>query len=98
MKLERIYQSRGPTRKATLLKQLALQRMEESDDIREHTRKFFDPVDKRDEIDVDISPDLLAIMLLYSLPPSFENFRCAIESRDKLPAGRTIHASHKTPY
>lgn len=24
-------------------------------------------------------------MLLYSLPPSFENFRCAIESRDELP-------------
>lgn len=25
-------------------------------------------------------------MLLYSLPPSFENFRCAIESHDKLPS------------
>lgn len=25
-------------------------------------------------------------MFLYSLPPSFENFRCAIESRDDLPS------------
>lgn len=37
-------------------------------------------------MDVVINSDLLAIMLLYSLPSSFENFRCAIESRDELPA------------
>ena len=50
LKLEGIYQSRGPAWKATLLKQL-----------------------------------ILAILLLYSLPNSFENFRCAIESHDTLP-------------
>lgn len=60
--------------------------MEESDDIHEYTRKFFDAVDKLGEMDVDINSDLLAIMLLYSLPSSFENFRCAIESRDELPS------------
>jgi len=58
--------------------------MEESDDVREHLRVFFDTVDKL-KMDVDINRDLLSIMLLYSLPPSFENFRCAIESRDELP-------------
>jgi len=36
-------------------------------------------------MDVVINSDLLAIMLLYSLPSRFENFRCAIESRDELP-------------
>lgn len=28
--------------------------------------------------------DMLSIMLLYSLPSRYENFRCAIESRDEL--------------
>ena len=34
---------------------------------------------------VDINEDLLTIMLLYSLTLTFENFRCAIESRNDLP-------------
>lgn len=33
----------------------------------------------------ETNPDLITIMLCYSLPESFENFRCAIESRNKLP-------------
>jgi len=37
------------------------------------------------EMDVVINPDQLTIMMLYSLLPSFENFRIAIESRDELP-------------
>lgn len=32
-KLQEIYQSKGPARKATLLKRLTLQRMEENDDV-----------------------------------------------------------------
>lgn len=85
LKLESIYQSKEPSRKATLLKQLTLQRMEESGDVREHINRFFDAVDKLCEMAVEINPHLLAIMLLYSLPASFENFRCAIESRNELP-------------
>ena len=42
LKLESIYQSKGPARKATLLKQLTLQRMENSGDVRDHVRRFFD--------------------------------------------------------
>jgi len=85
LKLQSIYQSSGPARKATLLKRLTLHRMDESGDVRDHLRMFFDVIDKLAEMDVDINHDLLTIMLLYSLPPSFENFRCAIESRDELP-------------
>lgn len=36
-------------------------------------------------MEVDINKELLAIMLLYSLPESYDNFRCAIECRDTLP-------------
>ncbi|CAK9818809.1 Retrovirus-related Pol polyprotein from transposon TNT 1-94 [Anthophora quadrimaculata] len=89
-KLEQIYQSRGPARKATLLKKLILQRMNEGEDVREHLRRFFDAVDKLHEMDIDINADLMAILLLYSLPQSFENFRCAIESRDELPPPDTL--------
>jgi predicted flap endonuclease-1-like 5' DNA nuclease len=67
LKLEGIYQSKGPARKATLLKQLTLQRMEESGDVREQIDMFFDAVDKLQEMEVEINRDLLAIMLLYSL-------------------------------
>jgi hypothetical protein len=88
-KLKGIYQSRGPARKATLLK-LILQRMRDDEDVREHLRKFFDDVDKLIDMNVDINADLLAILLLYSLPFSFENFRCAIESRDNLPTPETL--------
>lgn len=84
-KLETIYQSKGPARKATLLKQLMLHRMEEGGDVREHVAKFFDAVDKLRDMEVEVNPDVLAIALLYSLPPSYENFRVAIESRDELP-------------
>lgn len=89
-KLESTYQSKGPARKATLLKQLTLHRMEENGNVRDHINKFFDAVDKLGEMDVDINPDLLSIMLLYSLPSSFENFRCAIESRDDLPSPESL--------
>ena len=51
---------------------------------------IFDAVDKLKEMDVQINNDLLAIMLLYSLPPCFENFRCVIESRDEFTAKRDV--------
>lgn len=86
LKLENMYLSKGLARKTILLKQLMLQCMEDGDDVREHVQKFFDIVDKLAEINVEINSELLAIMLLYRLPPSFDNFRCAIESRDELPS------------
>lgn len=90
LRLESIYQSKGPARKATLLKQLTLLRMEDGADVREHVNKFFDTVDKLEEMDIEINKDLLSIMLLYSMPSNFENFRCAIESRDELPTPETL--------
>jgi len=85
LKLESIYASKGPARKATLLKQLILQKLSESGDVRDYVNKFFYAVDRLAAMDVQIHVDLLSIMLLYSLPSSYENFRCAIESRDELP-------------
>ena len=91
-KLQEIYESRGPARKATLLKKLTLQKMTTGTEVRDHLNEFFDTVDKLGEMGIDINPDQLAIMVLYSLPESFDNFRCAIESRDELPAPEALRA------
>lgn len=85
LRLESIYASRGPARKATLLKRLLTHKMGDSGDVREDIGAFFDAVDKLESMDIKIHDDLLSIMLLYTLPTSFSNFRCAIESRDELP-------------
>lgn len=84
-KLKATYQSTGPARKATLLKQLVLKRMTTGEDIHDHINNFMDIVDKLADMDIKVPPELLSIMLLYSLPTTFENFRIAIESRDSLP-------------
>lgn len=67
------------------LKQIKNCDMAEEDDARDHIRRFFDAVDKLEEMEVQINQDLLTILFLYSLPATYENFRCAIESRDDLP-------------
>ena len=85
-KLRDTFQSKGPARKAILLKRVALARMAEGENAREHLAKFFDAVSKLKEIGIEIGNDLLAILLLYSLPESFSTFRCAMETRDELPA------------
>lgn len=77
LKLERLFASRGPVKKATLMKRLMLQKMSENDNVSEHLDSFFEAVDKLEEMSIKIHDDLLAIMLLYSLPASYENFRCA---------------------
>ncbi|KRZ70847.1 hypothetical protein T10_10983 [Trichinella papuae] len=48
-------------------------------------KKFFNYVDKLKAVHLDIAFDLLSILLLYSIPGSYESFRIAIESRAKLP-------------
>lgn len=85
LKLESVYQSKGPARKAALLKQLTTTKMQNDSDVRKHLRRYFDTVDKLHEIGVEIDQDLLSTLLLISLPSEFDNFRCAIESRDELP-------------
>ena len=64
--------------------------MKEGEDVHQHLNQFFDAVNKLGEMALAVNDDLLTIMLLYSLPSSFENFRCAIESRDVLPISEAL--------
>lgn len=84
LKLKDTYQSKGPARKAALLRQFTTLKMPGNGDARTHLNQFFDIVDKINEIGVEIDADLLSTLLLLSLPNEFENFRCAIEARDML--------------
>lgn len=84
-KLRSVYASQGLMRKATLLEQLLLKNMHEDDDVRDYLSRFMDTVDKLNNMEIKINGDLLSIMLLHSLPSSFDNFCCAIKSRDNLP-------------
>ncbi|GBM97061.1 hypothetical protein AVEN_233705-1 [Araneus ventricosus] len=47
-------------------------------------------MDKLKVMEIEIANDLLTILLLYSIPESYENFRIAIESRDELPSPKTL--------
>ena len=70
LKLHTIYQTTGLQRKATLLKQLALQKMIEGEDVRDHMNKFVDAVDELQEMDITIHNEILSALLLYSLKVS----------------------------
>ncbi|GBN89303.1 hypothetical protein AVEN_263297-1 [Araneus ventricosus] len=62
--------------------------MTDSKNMNEHINEFFVLVDKLKEI--EIANDLLTILLLYSIPESYEYFRIAIESIDELPSPETL--------
>lgn len=79
-KLQSVYQSCGPARQAMLLKSLILTKMQNGDDMRDHVQKFFEVVDKLNEMQLVIIDELLAILLLYSIPDEYETVRIAIES------------------
>lgn len=85
-KLEEVYHSKGPTRKAALWKQLLFTKLREDENMMKHLNNFFSTVDRIAEMEIPVAAHLLAILLLYSLPNSYDNFCCVIETRDKLPA------------
>ncbi|XP_050574685.1 uncharacterized protein LOC126914597 isoform X4 [Bombus affinis] len=84
-KLKEVYESKGPARKATLLKQLLFTKMSRSEDMSDHLNNFFSHADKLKEMDIVVADDLLSVLLLYGTPNTYENFKCAIELRDQLP-------------
>lgn len=88
--LEEVYRSKGPARKAILLKQLLFNKMSDDGSMQEHLNNFFNCVDKLKEIEIQVADDILSILLLYSIPSAYENFRCAIESRDSLPTPEVL--------
>lgn len=89
-KLEAVHQPTGPARKVTVFKQLLNLKMAEGSLIVTHLNSFYDLFEKLCEIDIKLPDELFVIILLSSLPKSYENFVVAIESRDELPKSNVI--------
>ncbi|UYV73755.1 hypothetical protein LAZ67_11000746 [Cordylochernes scorpioides] len=72
-----------------LTKQLILLKMKPNERMQDYLNKFSSLADKLSEMDAQVPEDFLFILLLCSLPESYEGFRTAIETRDKLPSFET---------
>lgn len=84
-KLETAYIQIGPARKVTLFKKLVYAKAVDGQSLKEHVDMFTDVIGKLTEMDIKIQDEVTSIILLCSLPSSYENFVIAIESRDTLP-------------
>ena len=58
--------------------------------MRDHLSTYLEIVAKLETMEVEINGELLSVMLLQTLPASFDKFRCAIKSRDKLPDAESL--------
>jgi len=85
LKLESIFESKRPVKKASLWRRLTTHQLKVGGNVRIHIDEFFNIVNKLSELNIEIGDELQSIMLLHSLPENFDNLRCAIESRDNLP-------------
>jgi len=86
LKLKLIFESEDPAKKVSLWRRLISHKLSENGDVQKHVDEFFDVVvDKLAELTTQVSDELQSIILLHSLSGSFDNFRCAVESRDMLP-------------
>lgn len=80
----------GPARKATLSEKLAIQKVTEGDNVKDHIDSLFHTVDRLNNMDLKNNNDLLVVLLPYSLPNFFENFRVMIELRASYPTVETL--------
>ncbi|XP_017475839.1 PREDICTED: uncharacterized protein LOC108366072 [Rhagoletis zephyria] len=85
LKLKEVYKPQGPIQKVSLYKQLLSKRMQDEENPQEFINAFTEIADKLSETGINIQDDLLSIILLSSLPKSFDNFVIAMETRDSLP-------------
>jgi len=72
-------------RKAALYKHLLRMKKKPCTTMTQYISDFTSKAEQLEEAGIEISDELLSIMLLGSLPPEFENFNVAIESRDEIP-------------
>lgn len=89
-KLQSIHASKGPVRKIELLTDVTSFKLEEDDDFRQRLDKFSSAVEQLAGMKIDIPNDMLVVLILKGLPSSYENFRCAMRSKDDLPTTEVL--------
>ena len=90
LKLENEYKSKASAREASLWRELLALKMSDNVYVKGRVDNFFDLVRKLEELTIKIGDKLQSLMLLQSLPKSFDNFICAIEARDNLPSPEAL--------
>lgn len=88
--LREMFESRGPVRKTVLYKQMLRMEMKPNISMTQYVSEFTGKAEKLEEAGITLPDELLSIMLLSSLPPEYENFTIAIESRDEVPPLDTL--------
>ena len=83
--LENLYESQTPMRQYTLLAELFRKR-KGTETMAEYIRDYASKVDRLERAGVVLPQNVYILMLLLSLPPDYESFCIAIQSRDRLPA------------
>lgn len=84
-KLSSIYMAKSPARKVHLFKKLVRFKILDGQPYAQQINDFSGLVESLKEIDSSMTEDFISIVLLCSLPDSFDSFVVAMESRDKLP-------------
>lgn len=84
-KLNEIYCSTFPGYKSMMIKQLINYKMQDDGDMNSHIRNFSDLIEKLKDVLIFIHDDIITILLLRSIPNSYEDFRIAIETEKKFP-------------
>lgn len=78
-KLQMVYESKGPARKAKLYKELMRLIKKHNVTMLQHINEFEKNAEELAPTNIQLPGDLLSIMALASLPPEFENFRKFLE-------------------
>lgn len=84
--LKEVHRPKGPARKVSLFKKLLAMRMGEFESMQTYICQFSAHVEQLAEVGVELQEELFVIMLLASLPSSYENLVVALEARDSLPS------------
>lgn len=84
-RLKEIHEPSGPARKVSLYKTLLGLRLSEGANVVLYVNEFESVIDKLKEVGVSLGDEIIVIILLSSLPKSYENFVIAMEIRDELP-------------
>jgi len=84
-RLKEVHSPSGPSKKVSLYKRLMNLSMSENGKISHHINAFTEVVDKLCELNITMPDELLVLILLTSLPKSYEHFVVAMEVRDTLP-------------
>lgn len=85
MMLKKVHTLTGPIHQVQLYQILLRLKMEENNNLQEHVNLFVEVKNKLAEVDIDLGDPVKVIMLLTSLPRSFEHFVVAMQTRDELP-------------